>query len=142
MKYNSILKRYSYNVESYNFTDAGKCSSNIKKNLKLLNIDSKIVRRVAIVSYEAEINLVIHSLGGKLHCDIYEDKIVIISDDIGPGIDNIELAMTEGYSTATSTVMELGFGAGMGLPNMKKWSDEFNIKTQKSGTLISMTIKI
>ncbi|QSX06198.1 anti-sigma regulatory factor [Sedimentibacter sp. zth1] len=138
----NFLKRYSCDVVANNFSNAGKGSSDIKKNLKLLNIDPAIIRRIAIVSYEAEINLVIHSLGGKLHCDIYEHKIIIISEDIGPGIPNVELAMTEGYSTASSSVREFGFGAGMGLPNMKKWSDDFNITTKKTGTEISMTINI
>jgi len=86
--------------------------------------------------------MVIHSYGGELHCDIYENKIVIVSDDVGPGIADVELAMTEGYSTASSTVRELGFGAGMGLPNMKRWSDDFEINTQKSGTKIFMTVLI
>ena len=138
----NYLKRYTYKIKANDFSLAGKGSSDIKKNLKMLDIDPKVIRKIAIVSYEAEINMVIHSLGGELHCDIYEDKIIIISDDIGPGIDNIELAMTEGYSTASSTVRELGFGAGMGLPNMKRWSDEFLITTQKSGTKIFMTILI
>ena len=142
MKSINYLKRYTYKVIANDFSLAGKGSSDIKKNLKMLDIDPKVIRKIAIVSYEAEINMVIHSLGGELHCDIYEDKIIIISDDIGPGIDNIELAMTEGYSTASSTVRELGFGAGMGLPNMKRWSDEFFITTQKNGTKIFMTILI
>lgn len=142
MKTSNMLKRYSYKIISNDFNLAGKGSSDIKKNLKILGIDPKVIRKVAIVSYEAEINMVIHSLGGNLHCDIYEDKIVIISDDIGPGIDNLELAMTEGYSTATSIVRELGFGAGMGLPNMKKWSDDFVINSRKDGTKIFMTIMI
>ena len=138
----SILKRYTYKIIANDFSLAGKGSSDIKKNLKLLGLDPKVIRKVAIVSYEAEINMVIHSYGGELHCDIYEDRIVIISDDIGPGIQDIELAMTEGYSTATSTVRELGFGAGMGLPNMKRWSDQFIINNQNNCTKIFMTIII
>lgn len=138
----NYLKRYTYKIMANDFSLAGKGSSDVKKNLKLLGIDPKVLRKIAIVSYEAEINMVIHSYGGELHCDIYEDKIVIISDDIGPGIADVELAMTEGFSTASSTVRELGFGAGMGLPNMKRWSDEFVINTQKNGTKIFMTILI
>lgn len=138
----NYLKRYTYKIIANDFSLAGKGSSDVKKNLKLLGIDPKVIRKIAIVSYEAEINMVIHSYGGELHCDIYEDRIVIISDDIGPGIADVELAMTEGFSTATSTVRELGFGAGMGLPNMKRWSDEFIINTQKNGTKIFMTILI
>ena len=142
MKDSNYLKRYTYKIIANDFSLAGKGSSDIKKNLKLLGIDPKVLRKIAIVSYEAEINMVIHSYGGELQCEIYEDRIVIISDDLGPGIDNVELAMTEGYSTASSTVRELGFGAGMGLPNMKRWSDDFVINTQKKGTKIFMTILI
>ena len=138
----NYLKRYTYKVIANDFSLAGKGSSEIKKSLKILGIDPKVIRKIAIVSYEAEINMVIHSFGGELHCDIYEDKIIIISEDIGPGIADVELAMTEGYSTASSTVRELGFGAGMGLPNMQRWSDEFLITTQKNGTKIFMTILI
>lgn len=139
---NKILKKYNYNIKANDFQMAGRGSSNFKKNLKLLKIDPKIIRKVAVVSYEAEMNLVIHTHGGELSCFIYEDKIVIKSDDFGPGIPDVKLAMTEGYSTAKSYVRELGFGAGMGLPNMKKWSDEFNITTSNKGTEITMTIKI
>jgi len=142
MKDANHLKRYTYKIIANDFSLAGKGSSDIKKNLKILGIDPKVIRKVAIVSYEAEINMVIHSYGGELHCDIYENKIVIVSDDVGPGIADVELAMTEGYSTASSTVRELGFGAGMGLPNMKRWSDDFEINTQKNGTKIFMTVLI
>lgn len=137
-----LLKRYSYEIVANDFNLAGKGSSDIKSNLKALGIDPKLIRKVAVVSYEAEINMVIHSYGGNLHCDIYKDRIVIISDDIGPGIENIELALTEGYSTASNKVRELGFGAGMGLPNMKRWSDEFDIISQSKGTKIQMTVLI
>ena len=142
MKNLKLLKRYTYEIIANDFNLAGKGSSDIKANLKNLGIDPKLIRRVAIVSYEAEINIVIHSYGGKLYCDIYKDRIVIISEDTGPGIPDIELALTEGYSTASSKVRELGFGAGMGLPNRKRWSDEFNITSQKEGTKIEMTILI
>lgn len=139
---NNLIKRYTYEIEVNNFTTAGKGSSSIKKNLKALGIDAKIIRKVAIISYEAEINIVIHSLGGKLHCDLYEDKIVIISEDIGPGIVDVEEAMLEGFSTATESVREFGFGAGMGLPNMKKCSDYFEIKSDVKGTTIKITVNI
>jgi len=135
-----LLKRYSYNVAANDFMTAGKGSSSIKNNLKSMGIDATIIRRIAIISYEAEINIVIHSLGGNLHCDLYEDKIVITSDDIGPGIKDVNLAMTEGFSTATDSVRELGFGAGMGLPNMKKYSDDFEIASSRVGTIIKITI--
>lgn len=138
----NLLKRYEFDIVANDFSLAGKGSSEIKKNLKNLGVDPRIIRKVSIVSYEAEINIIIHTYGGTLTCDIYEDKIVILSDDVGPGIGDIKLAMTEGYSTASNSVREYGFGAGMGLPNMNKWSDEFDIKTSRSGTHISMTIML
>ncbi len=135
-----FLIRYSYNIIANDFIAAGKGSSAIKNILKSMGIESNIIRRIAIVSYEAEMNIVIHSYGGMLHCDLYEDKIDIVTEDTGPGIKNIELAMTEGYSTAPERVRELGFGAGMGLPNMKKYSDEFNITSSSKGTNIKITL--
>ncbi len=135
-----ILKRYSYNVSANDFTAAGKGSSAIKSSLKSLGIDANVIRKIAIISYEAEINIVIHSYGGKLHCDIYENKIVIISQDSGPGIRDVDMAMTEGFSTATDNIRELGFGAGMGLPNIKKYSDKLEIKSGNDGTTITVTI--
>lgn len=135
-----ILKRYSYNVNANDFMAAGKGSSAIKSNLKSLGIDAGVIRKIAIISYEAEINIVIHSYGGSIHCDIYENKIVITSEDTGPGIKDVNMAMTEGYSTATDSVRELGFGAGMGLPNIKKYSDQLEIKTGNMGTTIIVTI--
>jgi len=137
-----ILKRYSYNVAANDFMVAGKASSAIKGNLKSLGIDANTIRKAAIVSYETEINIVIHSYGGKLHCDIYENKIVIISEDTGPGIKDVDMALTEGFSTATDSVRELGFGAGMGLPNIKKYSDLLEIKTGDKGTTINVTINL
>lgn len=137
---NRPLKRYSYRIIANDFMVAGKGSSSIKSNLKSLGIDAIIIRRIAIISYEAEMNIVIHSFGGKIHCDIYENKIVLISEDTGPGIKDVDLAMTEGYSTATESVRELGFGAGMGLPNMKKYSDNFEITTGSEGTRITVTV--
>ena len=136
----NFLKRYSYNVLANDFIAAGKGSSAIKNLLKSMGIDANIIRRIAIISYEAEINIVIHSYGGKLHCDLYEDKIIIVSEDVGPGINNIDLALTEGYSTATESIRELGFGAGMGLPNMMKYSDNFEITSGSKGTVIKITI--
>ena len=135
-----LLKRYSYDVVANDFMAAGKSSSAIKSNLKSLGLDANLIRNVAIISYEAEINIVIHSYGGKIHCDIYENKIVIISEDIGPGIKDVDMAMTKGFSTATDSVRELGFGAGMGLPNIKKYSDDFEITTGSTGTTIIATI--
>lgn len=134
------IKSDTYEVNANDFSVAGKVSSDIKKDLKKLNINPKIIRKIAIVSYEAEINIIIHSKGGKIVFELYEDRIVITSKDRGPGISDIELAMKEGYSTATNEVRELGFGAGMGLPNMNRWADEFKIESSSKGTLIRMTI--
>ena len=134
------IKRIVYDIVANDFKAAGKGSSGIKSSLKAIGIDAITLRKIAIISYEAEINIVIHSHGGKLICDLYEDKIVIISEDIGPGIPDIEKAMTEGFSTATESVRELGFGAGMGLPNIKRYSDEFEIESSENGTLIKRTI--
>lgn len=136
----NLLKRYSYNIVANDYISAGKASSLIKSNLKSLGINAVAIRKLAIISYEAEINIVIHSFGGQLHCDIYEDKIQIIAVDNGPGIKDIELALSEGYSTASDKVRELGFGAGMGLPNMKRYSDEFFITSSEKGTLIKIGI--
>lgn len=136
----NFLKRYSFNIAANDFINAGKASSAIKGNLKSMGINAHIVRRIAIISYEAEINIVIHSIGGQIHCDLYHDKIVITSTDVGPGIKDIEMAMTEGFSTAPESVRELGFGAGMGLPNMKKYSDDFEITSGSNGTEIVITI--
>jgi len=136
----TFLKRYSYDIAANDFMSAGKGSSAIKNNLKSMGIDAVILRKIAIISYEAEINIVIHSLGGQLHCDLYEEKIAIIAEDTGPGINDVNMAMTEGFSTATDSVRELGFGAGMGLPNMKKYSDDFDITSSNKGTIIKITI--
>lgn len=107
--------------------------------LKRLGVDSKVVRRLAIASYEAEINLAIHTLGGSMTIIVYPDHIFLVVEDTGPGIADIALAMQEGYSTAPEEVRMLGFGAGMGLPNMKRCSDTFEITSELgSGTTIRM----
>lgn len=122
--------KLEYDIEQDDFSRAGEASSKIKKLLKQLGIDSGIIRKIAIASYEAEINVVIHSNGGKITVFVKSDCIEVFIEDEGPGIENIELAMTEGYSTATSAIRELGFGAGMGLPNMKRCSDAFFIESK------------
>jgi anti-sigma regulatory factor (Ser/Thr protein kinase) len=142
MSEKGLIKRIAYNVIANDFKAAGKSSSNIKNNLKAIGIDAIILRKIAIISYEAEINIVIHSYGGNLYCDLYEDKIEIISEDRGPGIPDIEKAMSEGFSTASESVRELGFGAGMGLPNMKRYSDGFEIESSENGTIIKITILV
>lgn len=137
------LIKYNFNVEKDDFDRAGEASSNIKKILRQLGIDAAIIRRIAIATYEAEINIVIHSLGGKIDLEVDPGSIKIIASDRGPGIANIELAMQEGYSTASDKVREMGFGAGMGLPNMKKCSDEFKVESALGkGTTITMVMYI
>ena len=127
-------------VAAEDFGAAGEASAQIKRLLKKLGVDGGVVRRISIASYEAEINLVIHSLGGQMELQVDEKEIVLIVSDVGPGIPNIELAMSEGYSTASDDVRMMGFGAGMGLSNMARNSDEFSIESREgSGTTIRMT---
>lgn len=133
--------KFEYTISDLNFTTAGEASSNIKKMLKLLGIDSKKIRNASIAAYEAEMNIAIHSKGGKIIFLIEEDHIQIIAEDNGPGIADIELAMKEGFSTATSEIREMGFGAGMGLPNIRKCSDEFDIES-KLGEFTRVTVTI
>ena len=130
-----------YTVIEGDFVNAGKASSSVKKTLKQLNVDPASIKRIVVALYEAEINAVAHAYGGKIDIDIDGDKIVMVVADQGPGIPNIELAMTEGYSTASQKVREMGFGAGMGLPNMKKNTDKLDIQTELGvGTTITMTV--
>ncbi|MDD2481507.1 MAG: ATP-binding protein [Lutispora sp.] len=134
---------YDFQIEKDDFERAGEASSKIKKILRQLGIDSGIIRRVAIAAYEVEINLVIHSLGGTISISIDPKSIMIIAKDIGPGIENVELAMKEGYSTASDKIREMGFGAGMGLPNMKKCADSFYIESIiGKGTIITMKMML
>ncbi|MDD2574588.1 MAG: ATP-binding protein [Bacillota bacterium] len=136
-----VKLNYSVNIED--FAKAGDISSNTKKVLKKLGIPSDITRRAAIVTYEAEMNIIIHSSGGEIIVNIDTAKIEIIARDYGPGIPDIDRAMQKGYSTASDHVRELGFGAGMGLPNMKRCSDGFLIESQKGkGTTVTSTIHI
>lgn len=132
-----------YDIEPQDYIKGGEASSNIKKALMQLGINSALVKRASIAAYEAEMNIVIHSYGGSLDIDVYKDQIHIKASDKGPGIDNINLAMTEGYSTAPETAREMGFGGGMGLPNMKRSCDEFEISSSPgSNTCIRMIIKL
>ncbi|MBQ1183504.1 MAG: ATP-binding protein, partial [Clostridia bacterium] len=111
------------------------------KNLRQIGLSPEIIRRVSIAMYEGEINMVIHAGGGTAEVLVYEDKVVIILDDCGPGIPNVELAMKEGFSTAPDNIRSLGFGAGMGLPNMKRYTDSLEIETQLGkGTRITMQV--
>ncbi|MCQ2602896.1 MAG: ATP-binding protein [Clostridia bacterium] len=130
-----------YLVAGNNFASAGSASEAVKNTLKKMGIDAQDIRRVAIAMYEGEINMVIHAGGGVATVDIFLDRVVIILSDKGKGIADIDLAMTPGWSTAPEDVRQLGFGAGMGLPNMKKYSDEFSIASKVGdGTTVKMTI--
>lgn len=130
-----------YLVAGNNFASAGSASEAVKSTLKKLGVPPQDIRRVAIAMYEGEINMVIHAGGGVAIVDVYVDRITIVLSDNGKGIEDIDLAMTPGYSTAPEYVRSLGFGAGMGLPNMKKYTDEFDIQsTVGVGTTIRMTI--
>jgi anti-sigma regulatory factor (Ser/Thr protein kinase) len=126
-----------YSLQQHDFENGGKASTEIKQFLKRRKLPSGIIRRVAVACYELEINLVAHSLGGMLGIDINARRIRISANDLGPGIESIELALTEGFSTASEWVRSMGFGAGMGLPNVKKISDEFEIHSEPGlGTMI------
>lgn len=135
-----ILK---YNIEGGNFVDAGSISSEVKQILKQLNVAPEIIRKVVITCYEAEINVVAHAFNGEAEITFEEDRITIKMKDEGPGIENIELALQEGYSTASDKVREMGFGAGMGLPNIKRNSDFLDIQSEvNKGTTITIIHKI
>ncbi len=137
----SEFLNFHFDVDGENFVSAGQASVQVKKNLRELGLSPEIIRQVSIAMYEGEINMVIHAGGGVADVNVYEDRIVIILADTGPGIKDIELAMTEGYSTATDNVRSLGFGAGMGLPNMKRYTDEMTIESKVGkGTTITMCV--
>lgn len=133
--------KFHFDVDGDNFTSAGEASVNVKKLLRQLNLNPDIIRRVSIAMYEGEINMVIHADGGSADVIVTEEKITIILADTGPGIENIELAMQEGYSTAKDNVRSLGFGAGMGLPNMKRYTDKMDIQSELGkGTTVTMEV--
>ena len=133
----------SYDVASGAFQTAGDASASIKRKLKQLGIDAVTLRRVAVASYEAELNLIIHSNGGNLIMEMSPDEVMLISKDVGPGIPDISKALEEGYSTASEEARDLGFGAGMGLPNMKRNADSFDIVREVGvGTTIKMGFAI
>lgn len=134
---------FHFDVDGEDFTSAGQASVQVKKNLRRLGISPEIIRQVSIAMYEGEINMVIHAHGGVADVVVSEDKIEIILADKGPGIADIDLAMQEGYSTAPDSVRSLGFGAGMGLPNMKRYTDEMTIESVVGeGTTIKMVVKL
>lgn len=132
------LKR-TYRVREGDFIQAGEASIHVKNTLKALNFQGALVRRVAICCYEAEMNLVMHGGDGTLTVEISSEDISIVVEDSGPGIEDTERAMQEGYSTASEAFREMGFGAGMGLPNMKRNSDEFHVDSAVGrGTMVTM----
>ena len=134
---------FTYQVPGDDFSRAGYASAEMKKKLQQLGLPSPIIKRTSIAMFEAEINMAVHAGGGEASIEIGDDQIVIIMKDSGPGIADIEKAMEEGYSTAPQKIQELGFGAGMGLPNMKRNSDFFNIDSKVGeGTTVTMKIKI
>jgi len=134
---------YEYNITGGDFSKAGFASSNLKKALKQLNIPSKLIKRIVIALYEAEMNIVAHAYEGVIKVEITPEKIYINVKDKGPGIEDIQQAMEDGYSTASEEVREMGFGAGMGLSNIKNNADDFEIvSTVNEGTELKIVTKI
>ena len=130
-----------YQVYEADFVNAGSASSAIKKTLKQLNVSPQIVKRVVVALYEAEVNAIAHAYGGMIYADIEPDKIVLKVEDKGPGIPDIAWAMQEGNSTASPEVRNMGFGAGMGLPNIQKNVDKLNVQsTVGVGTTVEMEV--
>jgi serine/threonine-protein kinase RsbT len=128
-------------IKGGDFAAAGEAASKVKNILRQVGVDSSLLRRTAIVAYEAEMNIVIHARSGILRFQLTPDHIVIIAEDEGPGMADIDLAMQEGFSTAPEEIREMGFGAGMGLPNIKRCSDEFFIESQVGeGTYVKVVI--
>ncbi len=139
----SEILNFHFDVDGDNFTSAGQASVQVKKNLRRLGISPETIRRVSIAMYEGEINMVIHAGGGTADVNVTEDSVEIILCDKGPGIKDIEQAMQEGFSTAPDSIRSLGFGAGMGLPNMKRYTDSMDIKsTVGEGTTITMKVNL
>ena len=134
---------FHFDIDGGNFTSAGEASVRIKKLLRDMGFPSEVIRRVSVAMYEGEINMVIHANGGTADVNVTPNNIERVLADKGPGIKNIELAMQEGYSTAPDNIRSLGFGAGMGLPNMKRYTDEMRIESEVGqGTTIYMTVKV
>ena len=133
----------TYDISADDFTSAGEASSDVKRKLKQMGVSPDAIRKVAIAMYEGEINMVIHAKGGVITVEITPEKIKMILADVGPGIPDVKLAMQAGYSTAPDEIRSLGFGAGMGLPNMKKYSDSMDIDTRiGEGTTITMVVNL
>lgn len=138
----SVLNLY-FDVDGSDFTRAGEASGKVKRVLKKLGLNADVIRNVSIAMYEGEINMVIHANGGEIDVEITSELVTITLTDHGPGIEDVKLAMKEGYSTATDNIRSLGFGAGMGLPNIKKYADEVKIDTKVGvGTTIELKIYV
>ena len=134
---------FHFDVDGENFSSAGEASVVIKKKLRQLGFSPEIIRRVSIAMYEGEINMVIHASGGVADVSVTDDYIELVLADHGPGFPDVDLAMQEGYSTARENIRALGFGAGMGLPNMKKYTDFMHIDTEVGkGTTVTMRVDI
>lgn len=134
--------KLAFDVPGENFDQAGEASAKLKRTLQQVGVPAEVIRRVAIGSYEGEINLIIHAGGGQLQAEIYPDHTRVIVSDQGPGVQDVKEAMEEGYSTASEAARAMGFGAGMGLPNMYNCADAFEIQSRVGwGTLITMDFK-
>ena len=134
---------FHFDIDGDNFTSAGEASVRIKKHLRDMGFSPEAIRRVSVAMYEGEINMVIHANGGTADVEVTDEEIIIVLSDKGPGIPNIELAMQAGYSTAHDNIRNLGFGAGMGFPNMKKYTDYLNVDTVVGeGTTVTMKVKL
>ena len=134
---------FHFDVDGADFSSAGEASVKVKKKLRQLGISPDVIRKVSIAMYEGEINMVIHAEGGVADVTVTDNEVVIVLADKGPGIPDVSLAMKEGYSTARDNIRALGFGAGMGLPNMKKYTDSMKIDTEVGvGTTIIMTVNL
>ena len=134
---------FHFDIDGEDFSSAGEASVETKKKLRQLGFPSDVIRRCSIAMYEGEINMVIHANGGSADVEVYPDKVVMVLEDHGPGIPNVELAMTEGSSTASEQIHNMGFGAGMGLPNMKRYTDSLKLETQVGvGTKLTMVVAV
>jgi len=134
---------FEYHIEAGNFSNAGNASSSFKKILKQLNVDPQVIKRIVVALYEGEVNIVAHSVGGKIDCEIDTQHVQMILQDNGPGIADIEKAMVEGFSTASAKVREMGFGAGMGLKNMQNNADFMRIESEVGkGTKVEIIVNI
>ena len=140
MQKQQILKK---EIESFDFQSGGEASSDLKNVLRKLGVKSDIVRKTAIITYELEMNVVIHSLGGEITALISEEELEIRVDDTGPGIEDLDKAFTAGYSTASNEIREMGFGAGMGLVNVKRYADQLDVQSSAdNGTHVKVIINL